>query len=112
MHKQLCHKLFLPLRLSVPRISAPRLPEGELVDLDDITRKRREKDLVELQSLIAKHFEQRQKDEDELMLLQDRIEQRKAARVEQTQIRQAKEKKRMEQERVSFSEIRCFLSSK
>jgi len=86
-------------RLSVPRISAPRLPEGELVDLDDITRKRREKDLVELQSLIAKHFEQRQKDEDELMLLQDRIEQRKAARVEQTQIRQAKEKKRMEQER-------------
>merc|ERR1739838_1107694 len=86
-------------RLSVPKISAPRLPDGELVDLDDITRKRREKDLLELQSLIASHFEQRKKDEEELNELKNRIEQRKAARVEQTQIRQAKEKKRMEQER-------------
>merc|ERR1712096_484890 len=65
-------------RLSMPKISAPKLPEGELVDLDDITRKRREKDLIELQSLIAKHFEERKKDEEELQKLHDRIEARKA----------------------------------
>merc|ERR1712055_924229 len=81
-------------RLSMPKISAPKLPEGELVDLDDITRKRREKDLIELQSLIAKHFEERKKDEEELQKLHDRIEARKAARIEQAKIRQEKEKQR------------------
>merc|ERR1712183_820315 len=86
-------------RLSVPKISAPRLPEGELVDLDDITRKRREKDLIELQALIASHFEQRQKDEEALLELKNRIEQRKQARAEQAKIRQEKEKQRMAQER-------------
>jgi len=86
-------------RLSMPKISAPRLPEGELVDLDDITRKRREKDLIELQALIAKHFEERKKDEEELQKLHDRIESRKAARIEQAKIRQEKEKQRMAQER-------------
>jgi len=86
-------------RLSMPKISAPRLPEGELVDLDDITRKRREKDLIELQALIAKHFEERKKDEEDLQKLHDRIEARKAARIEQAKIRQEKEKQRMAQER-------------
>merc|ERR1712096_14090 len=86
-------------RLSMPKISAPKLPEGELVDLDDITRKRREKDLIELQSLIAKHFEERKKDEEELQKLHDRIEARKAARIEQAKIRQEKEKQRMAEER-------------
>merc|ERR1719466_447001 len=83
----------------MPKISAPKLPEGELVDLDDITRKRREKDLIELQSLIAKHFEERKKDEEELQKLHDRIEARKAARIEQAKIRQEKEKQRMAEER-------------
>merc|ERR1712038_1335822 len=86
-------------RLSVPKISAPKLPEGDLIDLDDITRKRREKDLVELQSLIAAHFEQRQKDEEALLELKNRIEHRKQARAEQAKIRQEKEKQRMAQER-------------
>merc|ERR1719446_643663 len=86
-------------RLSMPKISAPKLPEGELVDLDDITRKRREKDLIELQALIAKHFEERKKDEEDLQKLHDRIEARKAARIEQAKIRQEKEKQRMAQER-------------
>lgn len=86
-------------RLSVPKISAPKLPEGDLIDLDDITRKRREKDLVELQSLIAAHFEQRQKDEEALLELKNRIEQRKQARAEQAKIRQEKEKQRMAAER-------------
>merc|ERR1719427_1705886 len=80
----------------MPKISAPKLPEGELVDLDDITRKRREKDLIELQSLIAKHFEERKKDEEELQKLHDRIEARKAARIEQAKIR--RKKKREEEE--------------
>merc|ERR1719317_1492102 len=79
-------------RLSMPKISAPRLPEGELVDLDDITRKRREKDLIELQALIANHFEERKKDEEELQKLHDRIESRKAARIEQAKIRQRRRK--------------------
>merc|ERR1719376_1586949 len=68
-------------RLSMPKISAPKLPEGELVDLDDITRKRREKDLIELQALIAKHFEERKKDEEDLQKLHDRIEARKKAAI-------------------------------
>merc|ERR1719376_1018341 len=83
----------------MPKISAPKLPEGELVDLDDITRKRREKDLIELQALIAKHFEERKKDEEDLQKLHDRIEARMAARIEQAKIRQEKEKQRMAQER-------------
>merc|ERR1712121_384729 len=48
---------------------------------------------------IAKHFEERKKDEEELQKLHDRIEARKAARIEQAKIRQEKEKQRMAQER-------------
>lgn len=39
----------------------------------DIHRKRMEKDLLELQTLIDVHFEQRKKEEEELIALKDRI---------------------------------------
>lgn len=39
----------------------------------DIHRKRMEKDLLELQTLIDVHFEQRKKEEEELIGLKDRI---------------------------------------
>ncbi|KAK1329707.1 hypothetical protein QTO34_009890 [Cnephaeus nilssonii] len=51
----------------------PKIPEGERVDFDDIHRKRMEKDLLELQTLIDVHFEQRKKEEEELIALKDRI---------------------------------------
>ncbi|TWW81354.1 Troponin T, cardiac muscle [Takifugu flavidus] len=40
---------------------------------EDIHRKRMEKDLLELQTLIDVHFEQRKKEEEELIGLKDRI---------------------------------------
>uniref|UniRef100_A0A3Q2ZRW7 Troponin T, cardiac muscle isoforms-like n=1 Tax=Kryptolebias marmoratus TaxID=37003 RepID=A0A3Q2ZRW7_KRYMA len=54
-------------------ISVPKIPDGEKVDFDDIYRKRQEKDLAELQSLIEAHFIQRKKDEEELITLVNRI---------------------------------------
>lgn len=41
--------------------------------LQDIHRKRMEKDLNELQTLIEAHFENRKKEEEELISLKDRI---------------------------------------
>ncbi|XP_076578308.1 troponin T2e, cardiac isoform X1 [Chaetodon auriga] len=89
-------------------IAVPKIPEGEKVDFDDIHRKRQEKDLTELQSLIEAHFIQRKKDEEELIALVNRIEKRRAERAEQQrvrteqererQIRLAEEKERKEQE--------------
>lgn len=43
------------------------------LNLQDIHRKRMEKDLLELQTLIDVHFDQRKKDEEELISLKDRI---------------------------------------
>ncbi|CAK8676680.1 unnamed protein product [Clavelina lepadiformis] len=86
-------------KLSVPKITPPKLPEGEVVDLEDIHRKRMDKDLTELQALINAHFEQRKKDEEELEDLRTKIEQRKSERAEQIRIRQEREKERMAQER-------------
>lgn len=43
------------------------------VALQDIHRKRMEKDLNELQTLIEAHFENRKKEEEELIFLKDRI---------------------------------------
>lgn len=80
----------------MPNISAPKIPDGEKVDFDvsrlwaaakpevfcfiyciclrqDIHRKRQEKDLSELQSLIEAHFIQRKKEEEELIALVNRI---------------------------------------
>uniref|UniRef100_A0A8C9TMI4 Troponin T, slow skeletal muscle n=1 Tax=Scleropages formosus TaxID=113540 RepID=A0A8C9TMI4_SCLFO len=62
--------------------------------LQDIHRKRMEKDLVELQTLIDVHFEQRKKDEEELIGLKERIENRRAERAEQQRVRAEKERDR------------------
>ncbi|KAM7372634.1 hypothetical protein PAMP_009789 [Pampus punctatissimus] len=68
-----CGSLKGPL---VPQLAPPKIPEGERVDFDDIHRKRMEKDLLELHTLIDVHFEQRKKDEEELIGLKERIEER------------------------------------
>ncbi|KFP66397.1 Troponin T, cardiac muscle isoforms, partial [Cariama cristata] len=72
----------------------PKIPDGERLDFDDIHRKRMEKDLNELQALIEAHFESRKKEEEELLSLKDRIEQRRAERAEQQRIRSEREKER------------------
>lgn len=78
----------------VPQLAPPKIPEGERVDFDDIHRKRMEKDLLELQTLIEVHFEQRKKDEEELIGLKDRIERRRSERAEIQRVRAEKEKDR------------------
>ncbi|XP_030053731.1 troponin T, slow skeletal muscle isoform X10 [Microcaecilia unicolor] len=78
----------------VPQLAPPKIPEGERVDFDDIHRKRMEKDLLELQTLIDVHFEQRKKEEEELVGLKDRIERRRAERAEQQRFRTEKERER------------------
>uniref|UniRef100_A0A3B1IEZ7 Troponin T2, cardiac type n=1 Tax=Astyanax mexicanus TaxID=7994 RepID=A0A3B1IEZ7_ASTMX len=57
----------------LPPLVPPKIPDGEKVDFDDIHRKRMEKDLTELQSLIEAHFESRKKEEEELVALTLRI---------------------------------------
>uniref|UniRef100_A0A3Q3K430 Troponin T, slow skeletal muscle n=1 Tax=Monopterus albus TaxID=43700 RepID=A0A3Q3K430_MONAL len=81
----------LPL---VTQLAPPKIPEGERVDFDDIHRKRMEKDLLELQTLIDVHFEQRQKEEEELIGLKERIESRRSERAEQQRVRAEKERDR------------------
>ncbi|XP_048409140.2 troponin T, cardiac muscle isoform X2 [Stegostoma tigrinum] len=75
-------------------IVPPKIPDGERVDFDDIHRKRMEKDLLELQTLIEVHFENRKKEEEEIIALKERIENRRAERAEQQRIRAEKEKER------------------
>ncbi|XP_076010471.1 troponin T2e, cardiac [Genypterus blacodes] len=77
-----------------PPITAPKIPEGDKVDFDDIHRKRQDKDLSELHSLIEAHYIQRKKDEEELIALVNRIERRRAERAEQQRVRAEKEKER------------------
>ncbi|XP_029016016.1 troponin T, slow skeletal muscle isoform X4 [Betta splendens] len=77
-----------------PQLAPPKIPEGERVDFDDIHRKRMEKDLLELHTLIDAHFEQRKKDEEELIGLKDRIERRRSERAEIQRVRAEKEKDR------------------
>nr|XP_057932032.1 troponin T type 3a (skeletal, fast) isoform X3 [Doryrhamphus excisus] len=74
--------------------SAPKIPDGEKVDFDDIQKKRQNKDLVELQALIDAHFECRKKEEEELIALKERIEKRRAERAEQQRVRAEKDKER------------------
>ncbi|GCB64025.1 hypothetical protein scyTo_0009757 [Scyliorhinus torazame] len=81
-------------KLVVPQISGPKIPDGERVDFDDIYRKRMEKDLLELQTLIEVHFEQRKREEEELIALKERIEHRRAERAEQQRYRAEKERDR------------------
>ncbi|XP_014392821.1 PREDICTED: troponin T, slow skeletal muscle [Myotis brandtii] len=83
-----------PSRPVVPPLIPPKIPEGERVDFDDIHRKRMEKDLLELQTLIDVHFEQRKKEEEELIALKDRIERRRAERAQQQRFRTEKERER------------------
>ncbi|XP_059415534.1 troponin T, cardiac muscle isoforms-like [Carassius carassius] len=78
----------------VPALVPPKIPDGEKVDFDDIHRKRMEKDLTELQTLIEAHFESRKKEEEELINLTQRIENRRAERAEQHRIRTEHEKER------------------
>ncbi|XP_016329016.1 troponin T, cardiac muscle isoforms-like, partial [Sinocyclocheilus anshuiensis] len=82
-----------PQTTQISNIQAPKIPEGEKVDFDDIQKKRQEKDLAELQSLIEAHFLQRQKDEEELFALVNRIK-RRAERAEQQRVRADREKER------------------
>ncbi len=81
-------------KMFVPNIMAPKLPEGEKVDFDDIHRKRAEKDFNELQSLIQLHFSTRQKEEDELVSLKNRIEWRRADRADQLRVRAERDRER------------------
>uniref|UniRef100_A0A3B4GVV3 Troponin T, fast skeletal muscle isoforms-like n=1 Tax=Pundamilia nyererei TaxID=303518 RepID=A0A3B4GVV3_9CICH len=74
--------------------TAPKIPDGEKVDFDDIQKKRQNKDLIELQALIDAHFEHRKKEEEELIALKERIEKRRAERAEQQRVRAEKEKER------------------
>ncbi|KAL7874865.1 hypothetical protein SRHO_G00058350 [Serrasalmus rhombeus] len=76
------------------QLGAPKIPEGERVDFDDIHRKRMEKDLLELQTLIEVHFDQRKREEEELIALKERIENRRAERAEQQRVRAEKERDR------------------
>lgn len=83
-----------PPKPLVPQLAPPKIPEGDRVDFDDIHRKRMEKDLLELQTLIDVHFEQRKKEEEELIGLKDRIERRRSERAEIQRVRTEKEKDR------------------
>ncbi|GAA6098928.1 troponin T, slow skeletal muscle-like isoform X4 [Tachysurus ichikawai] len=60
-------------KLTPSQHTAPKIPEGERVDFDDIHRKRMEKDLLELQMLIEVHFVQRKREEEDLIALKERI---------------------------------------
>ena len=66
---------------------------------DAMAKQRMEKDLQELQQLISKHFEQRNKDDKELEELQERIEKRKEERAEQLRVRMEREKERQAREK-------------
>ncbi|KAM6957827.1 troponin T, slow skeletal muscle [Aplochiton taeniatus] len=80
--------------MAPPQLAPPKIPEGDRVDFDDIHRKRMDKDLLELQTLIDVHFEQRKKEEEELIGLKDRIERRRSERAEIQRDRAEKERDR------------------
>ncbi|XP_056460864.1 troponin T, slow skeletal muscle [Gadus chalcogrammus] len=79
-----------------PPVGNPKIPEGDRVDFDDIHRKRMEKDLQELQTLIDVHFEHRKQEEEELIGLKERIEHRRSERAEIQRVRTEKEKGRQQ----------------
>ncbi|XP_041093665.1 troponin T, slow skeletal muscle, partial [Polyodon spathula] len=86
--------VFSVFRPTPPQLSPPKIPEGDRVDFDDIHRKRMEKDFAELQTLINVHFEQRQKEEEELIQLKERIENRRSERATQQRVRSEKDRDR------------------
>ena len=69
------------------------------INLDALYKARMDKDLKELQEMIERHFKQRLIDDEELRVLTERIEKRKAARVKQIEERQEREKARMQKEK-------------
>ncbi|XP_078277080.1 troponin T type 2a (cardiac) [Rhinoraja longicauda] len=81
-------------KVFLPNLIPPKIPDGERVDFDDIHRKRMEKDLLELQTLIEGHFVNRKKDEEEIVALKERIEKRRSERAEQHRIQAEREKER------------------
>ncbi|XP_059181852.1 troponin T2c, cardiac [Centropristis striata] len=83
-----------PKTTYVPNIAPPKLPDGEKVDFDDLHRKRVEKDFNDLQTLIESHFSTRQKEEEELLALRDRIERRRSDRAEQQRLRAEQDRER------------------
>ncbi|XP_075886087.1 troponin T2c, cardiac [Nelusetta ayraudi] len=83
-----------PKATYVPNMAPPKLPDGEKVDFDDLHRKRVEKDINDLQTLIESHFSTRQKEEEELVALRSRIERRRADRAEQQRVRTEQERER------------------
>lgn len=83
-----------PKATYVPNMAPPKIPDGEKVDFDDLHRKRLEKDYNDLQTLIELHFTSRQKEEEELMALRNRIERRRADRAEQQRVRAEQERER------------------
>ncbi|KAM4615501.1 troponin T2c, cardiac [Polymixia lowei] len=96
-----------PKTTYVPNIAPPKLPDGEKVDFDDLHRKRLEKDFNDLQSLIELHFSSRQKEEEELVALRNRIERRRSDRAEQQRVRAEQERERqarLTEERVKREE--------
>ncbi|XP_052450780.1 troponin T, cardiac muscle isoforms-like, partial [Carassius gibelio] len=97
----------IPKPFMLPNLVPLKIPDGERVDFDDIHRKRMEKDLNELQTLIEAHFESRKKEEEEFISLKDRIETRRSERAEQHRIRSERERerqKRLEEERARKEE--------
>jgi len=83
-----------PKTIYVPNIAPPKLPDGEKVDFDDLHRKRLEKDFNDLQTLIESHFSTRHKEEEELVALRSRIENRRSDRSEQQRVRAEQERER------------------
>ncbi|TSM36110.1 Troponin T, cardiac muscle [Bagarius yarrelli] len=81
------HKVSLDLRANLKSVKKEDTEK-------DIHRKRMEKDLTELQSLIESHFESRKKEEEELLALSSRMENRRTERAEQQRIRAEKERER------------------
>ncbi|CBY10397.1 unnamed protein product [Oikopleura dioica] len=79
--------------------SASNVKSQAGMDISDITRKKAERDLCDLQEMINRHFVQRKQEEVELNNLKERIEKRKEMRAKQLIERQKKEKERQEREK-------------
>lgn len=86
-------------RHSTASITSLKLPEGERVEFDEISRKRHQKDLEELRALIAKHFAERKVEDQELEELHLKIMKRKEERAERNRLRQLREKEKIARER-------------
>nr|XP_033817265.1 troponin T, slow skeletal muscle [Geotrypetes seraphini]XP_033817266.1 troponin T, slow skeletal muscle [Geotrypetes seraphini]XP_033817267.1 troponin T, slow skeletal muscle [Geotrypetes seraphini] len=78
----------------VPQLAPPKIPEGERVDFDDIHGNVWRRTCWSFQTHIDVHFEQRKKEEEELVGLKDRIERRRSERSEQQRVRTEKERER------------------